>query len=435
VRIHVVVGALIVLGSSACVSMASPFGSPTPADIPRLEAAVAADATDAASLASLGAAYRAAGRTEDAIARLEQSLALRPDDPAATLFLGLAYEDANDPERARAQYERYLAIEGSGSIEDELRRRIDLLAREAVVARARALVRDEANLTTAPEPRTVAVFPFVYVGTDPQYRPLERALAELLVTDLAQTDRLTVLERLQVQALLDEMGLAATGRVDPATAVRSGRLLRASQVVQGSIAIDPTALELSAAVVGATGEPTPTAPITEASLDRLFDAETQLALALYESLGIELTVAERQRVEQRPTSNIQALLAWGEGLEAEDRGDFEAAASHYQRAAQLDPGFELAAERSVRVMGIVQSEAQGPTAIAQQASIDLGPPPTAPGLGATQPPPPSVPSLDAITNMTGDPMRRDAVAEALNVEGIALRTVLRIVFRRPGATP
>jgi tetratricopeptide (TPR) repeat protein len=435
VRIHAVVGALVILGSSACVSMAPTSGSPTPADIPRLEAAVAADATDASALASLGAAYRAAGRTDDAIARLERSLELRPDDPAATLYLGLAYEDADDPERARAQYERYLAIGGSARIEDELRRRIDLLTREAIVARARALAAGEASFTAEPEPRTVAVFPFVYVGTDPQYRPLERAMAELLVTDLAQTDRLTVLERLQVQALIDELGMAETGRVDPATAARSGRLLRASQVVQGSIAIDPTTLELSAAVVGATGEPTPTAPITEASLDRLFEAETQLALALYESLGIELTVAERQRVEQRPTSNIQALLAWGEGLEAEDRGDFEAAASHYQRAAQIDPGFDLAIDRSTLVLGIVQAETQGLAGIGQQATIDLTTTSPTTSFGATQTLPPSVPSLDAVTNMTGDPMRRDAVAEALNVEGIALRTVLRIVFRRPGATP
>jgi hypothetical protein len=52
-------------------------------------------------------------------------------------------------------------------------------------------------------------------------------------------------------------------------------------------------------------------------------------------------------------------------------------------------------------------------------------------LAAADLAPPPPPSVDALASMTADPMRRDAVAEALGVEGIALRTLLRIVFRRP----
>jgi hypothetical protein len=196
-------------------------------------------------------------------------------------------------------------------------------------------------------------------------------------------------------------------------------------VVQGSIAIEPSELALSAAIVGATGESARTDPVTVESLQRLFDAQKQLAFALYASLGIELTVAERERIEQRPTTNIQALLAYGEGLEAEDRGDFEAAAAHYARAVELDPGFTVAAERNVRTTAILGAQTTGIAAVADQAVQELQ---VVAGVPDVTPPPP--PSLDALSDLTADPMRRDAVAEALNLDGIALRTVIRIVFRR-----
>jgi tetratricopeptide (TPR) repeat protein len=413
---------------TACAYPSTPVRSPTPADIPSLEAAVARDPGDVTSLVALGAAYRTAGRREEAAARLEQALVLRPDDPAATVFLGLTYEESGDPARARDLYQRYLEVGGSETVKGQLRQRVALLTRAALVARAQQMARDEeAGITAPAAPRTVAVFPFVYIGTDPQYRPLERAMAELLVTDLAQTSRLTVLERLQVQALVDELQFSSTVLVDPATAARSGRLLRAERVVQGSIAIDPGTLALNAAVVGATGEAARTAPVNAESLERLFDAEKQLAFALYESLGIELTIAERQRVEQRPTTNIQALLAFGEGLEAEDRGDYQAAAAHYARAASMDPDFTVAAERGAQTVGIVEAQTAGVTSVADQVATELevagG---TTPDLAPLAPP-----SLDALSDLTGDPMRRDAVAEAFGVEGVAIQTILRIVFRRP----
>src|SRR5690606_20054840 len=103
---------------------------------------------------------------------------------------------------------------------------------------------------TPPVPATVAIFPFLVQMRDSTFRPLGRAMAEMLVTDLSQTDRLRVLERLRVQALADEMSLVEEGLIDPATAARGGRMLGAARVVQGSIAGSEAALQLDAAVVG-----------------------------------------------------------------------------------------------------------------------------------------------------------------------------------------
>src|SRR2546422_9575601 len=81
-------------------------------------------------------------------------------------------------------------------------------------------------------PATLAVLPLVIAG-DSSFQPLSRGLAELLTTDLALIRTLRLLERLQIRAVLDELKLAESQRVDPVTAARVGRRLRAGRLWRG----------------------------------------------------------------------------------------------------------------------------------------------------------------------------------------------------------
>ena len=181
------------------------------------------------------------------------------------------------------------------------------MERQVASTAARALLAGEPE-PAAPgsEANRVAVLPFIYSGTDPELRPLGRAISEMLVTDLSQTDRLVLIERLRLQALLDEMRLGEEGLVDPSTAARTGRLLGAGRTVQGSLGGDAALLQLQATISRAQGMPAgDEPPLTEQdALRRLLDAEKRLVLGLYSSLGVELTSTERERVMQRPTENL-----------------------------------------------------------------------------------------------------------------------------------
>jgi len=53
---------------------------------------------------------------------------------------------------------------------------------------------------------------FRYLGTDSTMLPLERGIAQLVVADLGKVHSLKLLEREEVQALVDEMRLAESGR-------------------------------------------------------------------------------------------------------------------------------------------------------------------------------------------------------------------------------
>ena len=150
-----------------------------------------------------------------------------------------------------------------------------------------------------------------------------------------------------MQALADEIALGASGAVDSGSVVRAGRLMRAGTVVNGLILQEGTSrLTLDARLVtvstGSLGEGT----TVSNTLDALFAMEKQLAFALFDRLGVQLTPAERQLVERRPTTNLNAFLAYSRGLQASDDGRFEDAAKYFDNARSMDPSFGLAAVRA-----------------------------------------------------------------------------------------
>jgi TolB-like protein len=68
---------------------------------------------------------------------------------------------------------------------------------------------------------------------DHRYDFLERALPEMLMTDLAADATLKIVERVRVENLQAEINLNATGEIDPTTAQRAGLALQASRLVWG----------------------------------------------------------------------------------------------------------------------------------------------------------------------------------------------------------
>jgi tetratricopeptide (TPR) repeat protein len=281
---------------------------PGPESIRSLESKVQASGSADARF-DLAVAYHAAGRDADAASTLEPVASAGDADAAAWSLLAMSYEAQDRYGDARRAWDAYLAAGGTRRVDRKARARLALLERLELHRAVDDAITREQQLPGSPDPATVGIFPFALSGPSPDLQPLGRALAELLTTDLGVSGRLTLVERTQVQYVLDELKLAESGRVDPATAARSGRIVGAGRIVQGTINGDAAALRIEASIVPvATG--TPSSPVQQSTpLNGLLDAEKQLALSLYSGLGVQLTVAERERVLQRPTDNVQALLA------------------------------------------------------------------------------------------------------------------------------
>ena len=321
-------------------------------DITRLERARDRNPRSAAALRALGVAYYRAGRYDDARRTLEQARTLARNDGTVALYLGMSAEHAGDLAAARSAYSDYLARgRGVGATRRQVRARLALLRRQELVESAKAAVAQESALAAqAGAPTTIAVLPLGYGGGDPSLAPLGRGLADLLVTDLSRSPKLTVVERERIQALVDEIARSGTGRVDSATALRSGHLLRAGRVVSGGLAQrDDRQLQVDAAVIAVATAQAGRAVERSDQLEQLFAIEKQLALDLFDALGVTLTPAERAQVEQRPTRSLAAFLAYSAGLMAEDNGNLDDASRRFGDALRLDPNFRLARDHKETV--------------------------------------------------------------------------------------
>lgn len=374
---------VFLLGMTACATAAPPLAAP--GDIVALEAAAAAQPASADTLTLLGAAYQSAGRHEDAAAALERAIATGDAAPVAHLYLGLASESLERWPAARDAYVAYLdAGSGDDDLRADVRRRLGLVDRALVEQGARDMLAQEDALSSLPPaPRSVAVFPFRVLTDDARFAPLELALADMVTTDLAIPGVLTLVERSQIQAIVREMALDLAGYAEPGTGARVGRLMRAQHVVQGSVTLLPDEqVRLEMALLDATSRQRTGGAANETALERLFDAEKALVFGVLDALGVTLTPAERETIEENRTANLIAFLAYGEGLSALDRGDFAAAADAFGRAGAADPDFEAAqaAERDAAELEIAAETSVDE--IAQSAQPEL--PGGIGGLGDTQ---------------------------------------------------
>ena len=315
--------------------------------IPRLEQTRNANPRSVAALRALGVAYFKANRFTEARTVLDQARQLDPRDGVSALYAGLAAEQLRDFAGARAAYTAYLEHGRSRGTREDIQKRLVALARDESVAAAKAAVANEAAISSTPgDRRTIAVPPLKFSGPDAeQYAPLERGLAELIITDLGRSSQLRIVERDRMQAIADEIQLGATGRVDETSAVRAGRLMQAGRLVNGTIVQGGNQLTLASSIVDvATSQISDPAAVSN-SADNFFALQKQLVFRIFEQLGVELTPAERQLVDRQATTNLNAFLAYSRGLQASDDGRFQDAARFFEEARTLDPGFGAAAAR------------------------------------------------------------------------------------------
>lgn len=341
----------------------------------RLNERLSDNPEDGEALRELGAIYVRTDRPSQAYDALKKAYSHRPDDPKVLFYLGLASEQVGRSEAALKLFGQFDEVPENSKYHTLMEGRYEWLAKKQAREDAREMIAQEqdqpADVTEEVDPNVVAVVPMEYQGGDDQYEPLGRGLAEMLTTDLANVGRLQIVERIRLQAILDELELARSEYVDQATAPRVGRLLGAGRLVGGSylVAEEEIRLQVTLADV-ATGERSPQLENQRASLDDLFELETTVAFSIVDQLGVELTPQERASIQEVPTQDIQAFLAYSRGLMEEDRGNYGAASQHYQEAHEIDPDFEQAAQRSQKAQSVQRGGGSQENAIANAEGGD-----------------------------------------------------------------
>lgn len=215
---------------------------------------------------------------------------------------------------------------------------IQAWAKEAIAAETRLAAPAAAN--------TVAVLYFQNTTGDVDLDPLEKGLTLMLITDLSKIDTIQVVERVRLQALVQELDLGTTQLVAPGSAPRLGKLLGTRWIVGGgdiarhqesSLDIGCHLLDLPLdALLGRTDAQGP--------LNALFQLEKKLLHDIIELLNIALTPEQMKIIDEPISTDYDALMMLFRGLTAGDIGDYDQAAMYYEKALTVDPGLKAAKE-------------------------------------------------------------------------------------------
>lgn len=221
-----------------------------------------------------------------------------------------------------------------------------------------ALVSAAAVAQTPDNRPTVAVLPFVNsaIGAaNAELAPLSKGIADLLIVELAQNPSIRVVERENINRLLEEQNLARDGRVDDATAARIGKLLGARHMVTGSFITDRSGVM----VLTLKSIDTETSRIEWTDMQR---DQTENFLALVAKAGAsanrglrlpELTPAARQtsqaRTERQARVPFQAVMMYSRAISAQDAGNKAEALTLFQQTIDRFPDFEDAKTAKARL--------------------------------------------------------------------------------------
>ena len=200
------------------------------------------------------------------------------------------------------------------------------------------------------------------------FEPLSKGVADMLITDLARNDRVRVVERDQLQKVLDEVALNTTDRVDRETAVRVGKLLGAQHMVFGGFVIDPRGrMRLDARAVRVETGEIEHVETAERKSDDVLELIDDLGRKL--NAGMRLPPMPRSQASQAPDAagsdtpatvdtgpraresgnRFQALMLYSRALAEEDGGRKPQAVALYRSALAQYPGYDAARVRLRRL--------------------------------------------------------------------------------------
>jgi len=169
----------------------------------------------------------------------------------------------------------------------------------------------------------------------------------MLTTELSTREGMRVIERQNLQVLLQEQRLALSGRVDENTAIEIGRMVGAQYVIHGQVtSIGETTRMDMRAVDAETGEVFEVQKVSGETTE-LLSLVVRIADIFSQQLHLTPPSA-RAGMENIP---VQATIAFSRGVDFEDKGEPEQAIEQYERALEIHPGHRDAQKALVRLQG------------------------------------------------------------------------------------
>ena len=194
---------------------------------------------------------------------------------------------------------------------------------------------------------SLAILPFHNASGDQSWDWLGPSMAEMLSTDVGQSEHLRAVSTDRLQQVLHDLRISPATSVDPDTLRRIAQFSNADTVVSGQYARFGDHIRIDAVVRDLKHDRSISIKSEAASEQALSAAVDQLADSIRQNLSLTPDlVKELQAQSFRPNStSVDALRNYNQGVQLARQGNNLDAVKHFQAATTEDPLFALAYSR------------------------------------------------------------------------------------------
>ncbi len=218
-----------------------------------------------------------------------------------------------------------------------------LLLSGIALFRRSSMQRAEVALPKVPGRKPVAVMYFENQSQRRDLNWLREGLADMFITDLARSDKLTVLSRQQLHLLLGRIGHDSGGEIRLNDALEIARRSRAEAVIQGSFLAFGANIVVNVQLYDAGGQLLGADRIVAVRPDDILGQVDRVSLNLVSRLGRGLTDgAAKTRLAEAMTNNLEAYRYYSLGVSKAQSFQNAEAVAMLKKAIALDPKFAMA---------------------------------------------------------------------------------------------
>jgi TolB-like protein/tetratricopeptide (TPR) repeat protein len=171
-----------------------------------------------------------------------------------------------------------------------------------------------------------------------------KALSEMLIADLSAARGLNLVERRQMDKIMEEIALGMSGIIDEESSPKVGRMLAADYMVMGSYLVEGRGIAVSAKVTKVETGTVIGGKKLEGTTREILDLTGRLSLAVLELLSTELPgiAGGGGRTEPAQEVAFDKVLDYGKALDLADKGDLAQAEEMLTSVVSSSPGFSYA---------------------------------------------------------------------------------------------
>ena len=186
------------------------------------------------------------------------------------------------------------------------------------------------------EKRSVAVLPFKNMVSDPENEWFSDGITEDIITQLSKIGDLRVISRTSIMLYKDsEKNLKEIGEE-----------LGVATILEGSVRRADSRVRIVSQLIDTRTDEHIWAETYDRDLSDIFEIQSDVAQQIAQALKTTLSAEEKERIEQKPTDNLEAYDYYLQGREYADRSyekrDLEIAIDFFEKATRIDPNFAQA---------------------------------------------------------------------------------------------